>query len=69
MAGEAASMSLLYKGEIEEDSEFTVMVFTNEIENDIDPLNMQLSYKLYGYDVEVTNNLPNCALGNSAIDD
>ena len=33
-------MSLLYKGEIEEDSTFAVMVFTFEEENDIDPLNM-----------------------------
>lgn len=34
------------------------MIFTNEFENDIDPLNMQLSYKLYGSAVKVTNDLP-----------
>ena len=29
-------MSLIYKGEIEEDSKFAVMIFTTELENDID---------------------------------
>ena len=62
-------MSLIYKGEIEEDSKFAVMIFTTELENDIDPLNMQLSYKLFGSAVEVTNDLPQCASSASELDD
>lgn len=62
-------MSLIYKGEIEEDSKFAVMIFTTELENDIDPLNMQLSYKLFGSAVKVTNDLPQCASSASELDD
>lgn len=62
-------MSLIYKGEVEEDSKFAVMIFTTELENDIDPLNMQLSYKLFGSAVKVTNDLPQCEPSNSELDD
>ena len=62
-------MSLLYKGEIEEDTKFAVMIFTTEDENDIKPLNMQISYTLYGSKVQVTNDLPACAAGSNELDD
>ena len=67
--GESASMSLIYKGHIEEDSELAVMIFTAAEMNDIEPLNMQLSYKLFGFGVEVNNELPACSTGLSELDD
>ena len=57
---EAGSMSLLYKSEMAEDTQIAVKVNTTADENKIDPLNMQLSYKLYSYGMNVTDQLPAC---------
>ena len=67
--GDSASMSLFYKGEIKEDSQFAVKVFTSLADNEIEELNLQLSYKLYGYDMSLTDQLPACAATVSPIDD
>ena len=68
-SGDSASMSLFYKAEIKEDSTFAVKVFTGVEDNEIEPLNMQLSYKLYAHDMGLKSELPACAATPSPIDD
>ena len=56
-----ASMSLIYKGEVAEDSSFALKVLTAVDENVIEPLSLQLEYKLYGsQNISVTDELPVC---------
>ena len=68
-SGDSASMSLFYKGELKQDSTLAVKVFTGVEKNEIEALNMQLSYKLYGNDMGLKSELPACAHPPSPIDD